>query len=125
MRRVLSLFLVLLYGLGPFARLLPASAESRLPVCCRRHGAHHCSMAAMTAGGDSSTAPAFTSPAHCPYYPGDAAAATTASHALAVALATLLDLLPQTQFTAAILTVTRQSQIPTGAGRGPPSLLIG
>ncbi len=30
---------------GAAGGLLPASDESRLPACCRRHGAHHCAMA--------------------------------------------------------------------------------
>jgi hypothetical protein len=42
MRRALSISLVLLLWLGPFAAVLPGIDESRLPLCCRRHGVHHC-----------------------------------------------------------------------------------
>ena len=49
MRRALTIFLILNLWLGPLAAILPASDESRLPPCCRRHGAHHCAMAARMA----------------------------------------------------------------------------
>ena len=61
MRRILSILLLLVLGLGPEAPATalasglisgPASAwsgkvdESRLPACCRRNGKHHCAMSA-------------------------------------------------------------------------------
>ena len=70
MRRALSTFLTLLLSLGPFVALLSVESESRLPICCRRHGSHHCSMntaAAVNAVGNS--VPALTTPAHCPLFP--------------------------------------------------------
>jgi len=45
MRRTLSIFLVLFFGLGPVAAALHAEEDAGLPACCRRHGAHHCAMA--------------------------------------------------------------------------------
>jgi len=57
MRRILSILLLLVLGLGP---AVPVGAlassirsgwtgkidESRVPACCRRDGKHHCSMSA-------------------------------------------------------------------------------
>ncbi|HEU5352211.1 MAG TPA: hypothetical protein VFU55_11495 [Terracidiphilus sp.] len=71
MRRALSILLVLLFAAGPFAAALQAD-DMRLPPCCRRRGAHHCSMSgAMIAhmvqlSHGKSVA---TQPAHCPFYP--------------------------------------------------------
>ena len=43
MRRVLSIVLLLVLGLPLFASAFgSAQAESRLPLCCRRAGTHHC-----------------------------------------------------------------------------------
>ncbi|MGB7548225.1 MAG: hypothetical protein WBM14_10785, partial [Terracidiphilus sp.] len=86
MRRVLSIFLVLLFGLGPLSATLEASDDARLPPCCRRHGAHHCAMAeAMIArmAQAASGTPAFTAPSHCPFYPTNASAILAPVYALA------------------------------------------
>lgn len=42
--RLLSITLLLLFALAPLAALGGQDAERRLPVCCRRGGAHHCAM---------------------------------------------------------------------------------
>jgi hypothetical protein len=70
-RRLLSIFLVLLTGFGPLTVALAASGESRLPECCRRQGAHHCAMSetAMARSLEAGSAPVFAPPPHCPQYP--------------------------------------------------------
>ncbi len=68
MRRVVGVFLILLFWLGPLAAVLPANAESRLPACCRRNGAHHCALSAAShpySGGS----PVFAHPSQCPSFP--------------------------------------------------------
>lgn len=81
MRRILSILLVLLFGMGPVTFALGYDAEASLPACCRRHGAHSCAMSAAglayLAKVQSQT-PAFTSPSHCPMFPrhGSASPAT-------------------------------------------------
>ncbi len=76
MRRVLSLVLVLFFGLGPLAPMLTAQDDTNLPACCRRHGAHHCAMSGDSQSQtqsqiyqDESSTPAFAAPSRCPHYP--------------------------------------------------------
>ena len=78
MRRIVGICLVLLYWLGPLMALVPASAESRLPACCRRGGRHHCMMnmaerAALEDGHTHWSAPA----SKCPIFPDQLRAAHT------------------------------------------------
>jgi len=128
MRRGLSIFLILLFWLGPLAVLLPAGDDSGLPVCCRRHGAHHCEesmrmVARMVEAGSGNT-PLFSAPAHCPLYPGYACVPTTPQNALAASPLSLPVLLAFPHSPAAARAAARLSQIRTRAGRGPPALTI-
>jgi hypothetical protein len=66
MRRIVGMFLVLLFWLGPLAAILPVNAELRLPACCRRLGAHHCTMSAQAVSGST---PVFSASLHCPNFP--------------------------------------------------------
>jgi len=66
-RRFLSIPLILLFWMAPLAALMPGSEDARLPMCCRRHGTHHCAMSGSEApltGGEH----AVSAPAHCPLY---------------------------------------------------------
>jgi hypothetical protein len=89
MRRALSIFLILVFGVGPLSSTLGASEDTRLPACCRRHGAHHCAvsagMTAMMAGGASGKI-IVTAPSTCPAYPGSADETTPAPFGLPVPL---------------------------------------
>ena len=129
MKRILSTLLILTFGLGPLAEALPASAESSLPACCRRHGAHHCAMsaekAAKAAQESSSSTPVLNAPSHCPYYPGSMAASTTPAFAMVASAAGPPVLLAQAHSPAASRAAARLSQIRTRAGRAPPSSLLG
>ena len=73
MRRALAAILVLFFGLGPLTATLQADEDVRLPACCRRHGAHHCAMAAamgaQMAARARNSQPALTAPSRCPLYP--------------------------------------------------------
>ena len=127
MRRGLSIFLILLFGLGPLAAALPASDDSRLPPCCRRHGAHHCTMsmqmAALMAQATSGK-PIFTAPSTCPYFPGYTAAPASTTHALAASRVSLQVLLALAHSPAASRAAIRLSQVRTRAGRGPPATTL-
>jgi len=128
MRRKLSIFLILLFWLGPLAAILPASPESRLPACCRRHGAHHCAISAaiasMSAQMSTGSAPAVTASSHCPSYPGYLVATTESVEALAASPVHLPPLLEKIHSLVASRGAARLSQIRTRAGRGPPSSFL-
>jgi len=128
MRRVLSIFLILLFWLGPLAAILPANAESRLPVCCRRHGIHHCAMSMDNTAGmaEAASGRAFlAAPSTCPAFPGSTAATTSAPHALIASSVGMPVLLAHPHAPVAGRAAARLSQIRTRAGRGPPSPNIG
>jgi hypothetical protein len=124
MRRALTIFLILNFWLGPLAAILPASDESRLPPCCRRHGAHHCAIAmrmAATMAQAASGNPIFTAPATCPLYSGCTAVIPSTIPALAASTVSLPVLLAQPHSPAAGRAAARLSQIRTRAGREPPA----
>jgi len=85
-RRLLSLTLLLLFSLPLIAPLvaLGQSPESQLAACCRRAGAHHCTMSAEQLaaldGGQHFTAPQT----RCPMFPKAVAPAHRETAALAV-----------------------------------------
>jgi len=121
MRRGLSILLILSFWLGPLAATLEPSGESRLPACCRRHGAHHCMMSEQMARMMSGSGPAFSPPAHCPLFPGYRAVTMAPRPALAASALSLPVLLAQAHSPAASRAAARMSQIRTRAGRGPPT----
>ncbi len=127
MQRGFSIFLVLVFGLGPLTPALGASQDVELPACCRRHGAHHCAMAMQMARrmeqARSGSAPIFTTPLTCPYYPGPGALLVGPTPALASAAAPL----PEPVARTFAQTVRRSSVFSrpatTHAGRGPPTAI--
>jgi hypothetical protein len=86
MRRALSILLLAVFGFASFGSLVQSSHVSRLPICCRRLGAHHCSSmgerpedaAAPIAAAIAGSAATIGAPSHCPLYP-DALHATLTS----------------------------------------------
>ncbi len=123
MWRGFSIFLILLFGLGPLAAALPGSEDARLPPCCRRHGAHHCAMAMRMAAimaQAKAGRPFLTAPLTCPLYPQHATVLNAPVHALAVALAGLPVLLTQPHTPATECAAARLGQPRTRAGRSPP-----
>ncbi|MDR3750268.1 MAG: hypothetical protein P4K94_02165 [Terracidiphilus sp.] len=128
MRRGLSIYLILFFWLGPLAVTLPASDDSGLPPCCRRHGAHHCAMAmrmaAMMSKALSGSTPVLTAPLTCPLFPGFRAATAATTDALPAAPISLPVLLAHAHSPAAGRAAARLSQIRTRASRGPPALTL-
>ncbi len=121
MRRGFSILLILLFGFGPLSAMVDGSEDANLPPCCRRHGAHHCTMAATMAKMQADPRPTFSAPLTCPYYPGPTIALLMPAHALtatpaSVHAARLRALAPVANRTAAC-------SIPgdAHAGRGPPT----
>ncbi len=127
MRRAFSILLVLFFGLGPLAATLSDDDDSRLPSCCRRHGAHHCVMSSRMASimADAAFgASIVTAPPTCPYFPGYTAGPITAVDALTASPVSLPVLLVQAHTPAAGRAEPRLSQIRTRASRGPPALSL-
>jgi hypothetical protein len=119
MRRFVSIVFLLLCCLGPLSALLPGSAESQLPACCRRLGAHHCAMATASEQG-SGSGHVVTAPAHCPQYRhGSAATAGVFTPSTGLGIAQSLE---SRAVTAGIQTVTLH-RARTSSDRGPPAIL--
>lgn len=122
MRRGFSILLIIVFGLMPLSALVDGSEDANLPACCRRHGAHHCSMnaGAMRTMIARQSAAGFANPLTCPYYPGAATAFSTPAPALIVGVEGLEAL---AQAGVAPASHASVSSIPsrTHAGRGPPA----
>lgn len=122
MRRGFSIFLIVLFGLGPLSALVDGSEDASLPPCCRRHGAHHCAMAMQMAATARiiDPHPAFSAPLTCPYYPGPVLAILIPQNALAVSVPAGRD--EDVQRFNAIDRLTAKNSMPgrSHAGRGPP-----
>ena len=90
MRRILSIFIALVLGLGPAISSIPTSAltagwgaaenESRLPACCRKNGMHHCSMPTQASSSTGETT--VSAQSCCPYWPGNVVSTTVSIAAL-------------------------------------------
>jgi hypothetical protein len=124
MRRAFSISLILLLWLGPLAAVLPSLSESRLPFCCRRHGAHHCAMDADVASAKSDGGPAFSAPSRCPQFPATVAASPGPAFALTVSTAGVPVLLVSMYSPGASRDAARPGRLGTRADRGPPALAI-
>jgi hypothetical protein len=130
MRRLLSILLLAVFGLGPAISAIPAAAlgsgwtgkldESRLPACCRRNGKHHCAMgsAVQPAGGETS----LSANDPCPFAPQ--AIATTAPTVAAVLFATADPALLASELCVLLLAVTFAALASrrTEPMRGPPAV---
>ena len=123
MRRGFSIFLILLFGLGPLSAMVDGSEDAGLPLCCRRHGAHHCAMAmqmaAMARIPDPN--PAFSAPLTCPNYPGPTVAILMPSHAVVISAVTnLAAVVVGWQIPVLRQVADPSAPLRTHAGRGPP-----
>jgi hypothetical protein len=126
MRRGFSIFLILLFGLGPLSAMVDGSEDAGLPACCRRDGAHHCAMsmhmvAAMARIVDPN--PSFDAPLTCPNYPGPVLAILTPSHAIPFLPADLATSKVSAPVPVAETATAYSTLSLTHSGRGPPFLL--
>jgi hypothetical protein len=121
MRQALSILLLLFFGIGPVVVTLSATDDSRLPVCCRRHGVHHCAMSTEMVSAAEPGSHNVKAPATCPYFPGYTVALNTITLAMAPSPVSLPALLAQPHSSATGRAAARVSQIRTRANRGPPA----
>lgn len=122
MRRGFSIFLILLFGVGPLSAMVDGSDDAGLPPCCSRHGAHHCAMAMQMAmmGRTPDRRHSFTVPLTCPLYPGLSFSMLIPAHALTAAPAP-----PQVALVGALAPAPAAADAHpapsrTHSGRGPP-----
>lgn len=101
MRRILSILMLLVLGLGPAVPMEALASgrasgwtgkvdESRLPACCRRHGKHHCAMGSATSQSDaiqSSDEVTVSAQDSCPFSPRALASTVPSAAALIQAAA--------------------------------------
>lgn len=120
MRRGFSIVLILLFGLGPLSAMIDGSEDAGLPLCCRRHGMHHCAAMASVMTESADPQVAFTVPQTCPYYPGPTLAVLTPSHALSVVPASFLAMQPSGMVAVSEQAAAYSVLNHTHAGRGPP-----
>jgi len=124
MRRGFSIFLILMFGLGPLSVLIDGSEDANLPACCRRHGAHHCAiaaqMAAMAGPGQTGKATTVSAPMTCPRYPGTLAMLSTPTQALVAPSRTSEELLALEFVLVARQASPHSKLVQAHAGRGPP-----
>ena len=121
MRRGASILLLAIFLLGPLAAAL-GDNEAGLPACCRRNGAHHCSMARMRAAILASGQPIVTAPTTCPSYPGDNALTIAPLHGLVSATAAdfALRIAPHSTVAAQVAALITTAR--TRSSRAPPAL---
>jgi hypothetical protein len=122
MRRGFSIFLIMVFGLGPLSAVMPGSEDASLPACCRRHGEHRCAMAARMALqlAQLASAPTVSAPLTCPEYPGLPAMFVAPVAALTASAATLPGADVRAFKPVAADIVPTSSPSLTHAGRGPP-----
>jgi hypothetical protein len=118
MRRLFSISLTLLLWLGPLASLLPGADESRLPFCCRRHGAHHCAMDAAPAQGSGVALKALS---RCAQFPAALAVTTAPAFGLTAPLKGLSAVAISKYSPRSRRDDARAVQIEACTGRGPPT----
>jgi hypothetical protein len=128
MRRILSILLIMQFWPGPLAAVLQANGESRLPACCRRHGAHRCVMAdemvMRLSLASHGSAPVFVHPSRCSSFPESLAAPITSLYALVAPVAALPALSSQADLPAVSCPTPSLSQFRANSTRGPPSSAI-
>jgi hypothetical protein len=123
MRRAFSALGAVYFAFALLVPMLAAfQAESRLPICCRRSGAHHCVMG-MGYKLDIGNAVGVSSDAHCPLYPRSMGVAATQEFVLTGKRSLAASLLPVAVVrvrNAELSRIARERQLQL---RGPPTLV--
>jgi hypothetical protein len=131
MRRILSILLLLVLGLGPAGTadaLAPGLRsgwtgkvdESRVPACCRRNGKHHCSMSAEQFA-DLSGETTVAARESCPCMPQTLASTAPPLSALATGTPAAIDFPAQFHAPHALISVVHTSNYRDWPRRGPPA----
>jgi hypothetical protein len=121
MRRLLAILLLAAFGLPVVAPLLAfgQDTEANLPICCRRNGAHHCTMVS----GKQSNNPSISS--RCSSFPQPRVVAAHLTLASLIATQPLIKLPLATQAESARAETQRRiSRERSRHKRGPPAALL-
>ena len=125
-RRLLAISLLLLFNFPLISPLfaLTANAEANLPACCRRAGAHHCSMSMERPGqlAGQAGAKAATVRERCPYLPKALPCIGNAHFTLDTASAVFAGVVAHPASVPQIRAMRRISVSRSHLKRGPPSL---
>jgi hypothetical protein len=140
MRRILSILLLLVLGLGPDA---PATAlasglisgmtsrwsgkvdESRLPACCRRNGKHHCAMGSEASQAAHSSSEATVSALDsCPFMPHALTSLAPSFAAIGASAAKSSTLASELRVEHGVGPAAQMSDRRSWPKRGPPSSQI-
>jgi len=124
-RRFLAISLLLLFCAPLIAPLLALSRDpdANLPVCCRRHGKHHCMMSAEMMQAMMAGTQLHALPMRCPMYPRAITAAQ--HHELLVPTTALLfaEAVSHPAVHTQTLARARVSLFCARQKRGPPAIL--
>lgn len=122
-RRFLVLLQLLLLTLPTFASVLSMhNVEESLPACCRRAGAHHCTMPAAERESPASGVVVSSKPEPCPYCPKAMPAAQHSPASLTPAAAIFAEVVSHPATAAQTLAKLRIARDRSRQKRGPPLL---
>jgi hypothetical protein len=122
MRRAPSVLLVFVFSFSLIAPALPVDADSGLPACCRRDGAHHCAMVEMDQAADARVSVTALK-TKCPWFPKSGLVLPQGGWALAASVRTRVFWAASPAPEAPSQTAARGTALRVSHLRGPPSLL--
>ena len=124
-KRLLAILLLLALGLpgvAPLFALNLGDAESKLPACCRRNGAHHCNSPVAFHNGSQTIL--SSQPTHCPNFPGVVPLGLKASYALASISSFEAQLVATSAVKPSISSAWNKSFSFSRLTRGPPAISL-
>jgi len=122
MRRSVAILLALAFGWMLIPPAFAGSPDSKLPLCCRKNGKHHCM---MRMNGSSTSDPSFAAVGEtCPYFPYSTAATHVEIFTPAISQANFAGIASHRAVSAQTEAGYRASHLRSKQKRGPPSSLL-
>ncbi len=125
-RRLITLVLLLTFGLPTAAPAfgLTADADTSLPACCRRAGAHHCAMSAAEREALTHGTQVSLLTAKCPCCPAPASQLQHLDVAFALNTPSLFSLIAAPTPASQIAAWARAAEAGARHKRGPPAVRL-